>query len=75
MNKDKIKIGKTQVFGLESAIRGLRNPMNSWVAKDSLIMPDDTEYWESFYEYRYKGNENRETLCLAMQIKLQHKTY
>lgn len=30
-----IKIEKTEVFGWESAIRGLRNPMNSWDKSDS----------------------------------------
>lgn len=30
-----IKIDKTEVFGWESAIRGMRNPMNSWDKSDS----------------------------------------
>lgn len=30
-----IKIEKTDVFGWESAIRGMRNPMNSWEKTDS----------------------------------------
>lgn len=30
-----IKIEKTEVFGWESAIRGMRNPMNSWDKSDS----------------------------------------
>lgn len=30
-----IKIEKTDVFGWESAIRGMRNPMNSWGKSDS----------------------------------------
>ena len=30
-----IKIEKTDVFGWESAIRGMRNPMNSWDKSDS----------------------------------------
>ena len=32
-----IEINKTEVFGLESAIRGMRNPMNSWDKSDSGI--------------------------------------
>ena len=31
-----IKLEKTDVFGWESAIRGMRNPMNSWDKSDSL---------------------------------------
>ena len=30
-----IKIEKTEVFGWEAAIRGMRNPMNSWEKSDS----------------------------------------
>lgn len=30
-----IKIDKTEVFGFEAAIRGMRNPMNSWDNSDS----------------------------------------
>ena len=30
-----IKIEKTEVFGWEAAVRGLRNPMNSWAKSDS----------------------------------------
>ena len=30
-----IKIDKTDIFGWESAIRGMRNPMNSWDKSDS----------------------------------------
>ena len=32
-----IKIEKTEVMGWESAIRGMRNPMNSWNRSDSGI--------------------------------------
>lgn len=39
-----IKIDKTEVFGFEAAIRGMRNPMNSWDNSDSgycKILADD----------------------------------
>ena len=32
-----IKIEKTEVYGWEAAIRGMRNPMNSWEKSDSCI--------------------------------------
>jgi hypothetical protein len=35
-----IKIERTQVFNLENAIRGARNPMNSWAKSDSF--PDES---------------------------------
>ena len=46
-----IKLEKTDVFGWESAIRGMRNPMNSWDKSDS--------YWD-FPEYpdRFVVGEN-----------------
>lgn len=40
-----IQIDKTDVFGWESAIRGMRNPMNSWDKSDSdykILDTDDT---------------------------------
>jgi hypothetical protein len=36
-----IKLEKTEVFGWESAIRGMRNPMNSWDKSDSYY-----DWWE-----------------------------
>lgn len=42
-----IKIENTQVVGLEAAIRGMRNPMNSWEKSDSIfanLEDDDGHY-------------------------------
>ena len=39
-----IKIGNTQVVGWEAAIRGMRNPMNSWEKSDSSYFIEDG--WE-----------------------------
>ena len=38
-----IKIEHTDVYGFESAIRGMRNPMNSWDKSDSFWKVDDTK--------------------------------
>ena len=35
-----IKLERTVVMGMESAIRGMRNPMNSWDKSDSVICTD-----------------------------------
>ena len=44
-----IKIEKTQVFGWEPALRGMRNPFNSWDKSDSILCPghncDTCELW------------------------------
>ena len=36
-----IKINNVQVFGIEAAIRGMRNPKNSWDKSDSSTSSDD----------------------------------
>lgn len=36
-----IKVEKTEVWGFEHAIRGMRNPMNSWEKSDSKFYPYD----------------------------------
>ena len=38
-----ITIEKTEVMGWEAAIRGLRNPMNSWDMSDSFLCKEDSE--------------------------------
>lgn len=39
-----IKIENADVFGFEAAIRGMRNPMNSWDKSDSVLkVPEDCE--------------------------------
>ena len=39
-----IKLENTEVYGWESAIRGMRNPMNSWDKSDSILkVPEDCE--------------------------------
>lgn len=43
-----IQIENTEVSGLEAAIRGMRNPMNSWDQSDSdygVWYPDDDKYY------------------------------
>lgn len=46
-----IKIENTEVYGFEAAIRGMRNPMNSWDRSDSdckTIIRDNGKYVEDF---------------------------
>ena len=46
-----IKIDNTEVYGFEAAIRGMRNPMNSWDRSDSdckTIICDNGKYVEDF---------------------------
>lgn len=50
-----IKFDETQVFGFEGAIRGMRNPKNSWDKSDS-------EYKMYPYEDEYRVGDNDLTL-------------
>ena len=56
-----IKIEHTDVCGFESAIRGMRNPMNSWDKSDSgltVMNPTDVEFgYEPNYEYIVGEND------------------
>lgn len=42
-----IKIEKVSIYGLEEAIRGMRNPMNSWAKSDSVKVESCTECTDS----------------------------
>jgi hypothetical protein len=43
-----LKIEHTEVYGWEAAIRGMRNPMNSWSKSDSGMTVD--EYYHDYFE-------------------------
>ena len=47
-----LKIENTEVMGLEAAIRGMRNPMNSWEKSDSGICPNGTEFGYCYLDHR-----------------------
>ena len=38
-----IKVSNTKISGLEAAIRGMRNPHNSWSKSDSYYCPKNTD--------------------------------
>ena len=40
-----IKFENTEVYGWEAAIRGMRNPMNSWAKSDSEFSVCECEHW------------------------------
>lgn len=50
-----IKIEKVSVYGLEEAIRGMRNPMNSWNYSDSY---HNKEEYDSLNRQKYVGTGN-----------------
>ena len=62
-----IKITNTQVVGWEAAIRGMRNPMNSWTKSDSSWVADDN-FNESakHYSHRYLIGTNDHNLMMRL---------
>lgn len=56
-----IKIENIEVYGWEAAIRGMRNPKNSWDMSDSglkVMNADDVEFgYEPHYEYVIGAND------------------
>lgn len=65
-----IVIDKLEVSGLEAAVRGMRNPMNSWDKSDSIL----GEFTETYDEnYKYCGIEELNHIGpndLALMMKL-----
>lgn len=47
-----LKIESTEVMGWEAAIRGMRNPKNSWEKSDSGICPNGTEFGYCYLDHR-----------------------
>lgn len=47
-----LKIENTEVMGWEAAVRGMRNPMNSWEKSDSGICPNGTEFGYCYLDHR-----------------------
>ena len=45
-----MKMNNTRVMNFEGAIRGLRNPLESWAKSDSLFGIDELEYCDADYE-------------------------
>ena len=39
-----LKIEKVEIAGLEAAIRGMRNPKNSWERSDSVFITSDGDH-------------------------------
>ena len=47
-----LKIENVEVMGWEAAIRGMRNPKNSWEKSDSGICPNGTEFGYCYLDHR-----------------------
>lgn len=69
-----IKIEKTQIFGMEAAIRGMRNPMNSWKNSDSYFGPSYLEDESTFIE-PYVGENDLDLMRRLSKAGTDHRKY
>jgi hypothetical protein len=53
-----IKITNTETYGWEAAIRGMRNPMNSWAKSDSYWTHIENPQTENTANYQYFVGDN-----------------
>lgn len=51
-----IKIENVKTYGFEAAVRGMRNPMNSWEKSDSTF--GVSTYWDDENQLEYKRNDD-----------------
>lgn len=80
-----IQIEKTEVLGWEPAIRGMRNPMNSWENSDSRFASCDGDYYnivgdhfpgcEIDTESFYRGSNDRDRMLHLAQGGPVHAKY
>lgn len=61
-----IKIDNTEVFGWEAAIRGMRNPMNSWEKSDSTWQCTDYDSLNENDIYEYEIGPNDKNLMMRL---------
>lgn len=63
-----LKVENVQVFGLEAAIRGMRNPLNSWSKSDSEYVIQNLEDVEFGYEPNYEYKVGKADLNLMKKL-------
>ena len=66
-----LKLEKTEVVGWEAAIRGMRNPMNSWEQSDSFICREEDEMTNEELEAKC-GKCPRDTTTCGIYDKDPH---
>ena len=60
-----LKIEETYVTGFEAAIRGMRNPMNSWAKSDSYHQLSFGDYGSGDWEFVMGENDHKLAMNLA----------
>lgn len=62
-----IKIASTDVVGWEHAIRGMRNPMNSWEKIDSELVPGMLEDEQTYSPEHFEIGPNDQKLMMTLR--------
>lgn len=62
-----IQIENTEVYGWETAVRGMRNPMNSWSKSDSIFKVEDSS-WEERDKWHISAEIGEKDLTLMKQL-------
>lgn len=70
-NTDKIKCELLEVAGLETAIHGMRNPMNSWDKSDSTVGFDEYD-WEWHF---ILGDEDKKLAQKLIKAGPEHRKF
>lgn len=69
-----IKIENTETYGWEAAIRGMRNPMNSWDKIDSYFGPEYLED-ENIYVKSFIGSNDYDLMARLRNAGTDHRKY
>ena len=68
-----IKIEHVETFGWETAVRGMRNPLNSWEKSDSLSYEDDEG---ATIDYLYNvGRKDKELMTSLVKAGTDHSKF
>lgn len=68
-----IKIEHVETFGWETAVRGMRNPLNSWEKSDSLSYEDDEG---ATIDYLYiVGRKDKELMTTLVKAGTDHSKF
>lgn len=72
-----IKFENEDIVGFDHAIRGMRNPMNSWDKSDSLLVPVNTTDGEgNVTEFEYKiGEADHDLMMKLRNAGTDHRKY
>ena len=70
-----IKVENIDVWGFEHAIRGMRNPMNSWDKSDSRHCSDDDTFTQEYFGCDVIGTNDLTLMKKLYRAGTEHRKY